>query len=494
MTSSNTPSIDHEKGPMDDQVEKISTHGSHPASISEEHKQYLIAKHGTYELDPLPSMSDDDPLNWPDSFKFLQLGMVAFHGFMGTFMASGIVPSFGKYSEILDKPVPRVSYLTSAQIVLIGTFPMFWVPVMQRYGKRLLLIISVLGTMAFSIGAVFSTDYGTLMAMRCLLAVFVSPGLAVGGAIVKETTFSHQRGSRSGVWAISVNLGTMFGAFLMGFVAEYQNPKYVHVVFACTMFVLAVCYLFLGKETSYNPADLSRNETNRFKQLRFKAIFPENKITIFKFLEPLMFLLKPRVFIPAFGYTMMFMHGNIAMNVEIPQVMVHKFELGPQALGLQFLSFVIGTVIGEVGGYLSDRLVQWGHKNNKGPSFRLWVTHPGYITCIVGLIVFGVQIQNIDHYNVTPLIGCAIAAFGLQIGTSPIIAYCIDLDHTKAVQISLFVTFLRQLFAFIGPFYYPKMFDNLGFAEAYGIMAMLVGVLGWILTSYLQFWEQRHGR
>lgn len=45
--------------------------------------------------------------------------------------------------------------------------------------------------------------------------------------------------------------------------------------------------------------------------------------------------------------------------------MVHKFEFGPQALGLQFLSFIIGTLIGEVGGYLSDKLVQWGHKTTK---------------------------------------------------------------------------------------------------------------------------------
>ncbi|KAG5420440.1 hypothetical protein I9W82_002321 [Candida metapsilosis] len=491
--TSETTSIDHEKG-LSDHLENKDSVESQDISISEEHKQYLIAKHGTYDLRPLPTMSDDDPLNWSNAMKFLQLGMVAFHGFMGTFMASGIVPSYGKYSELLGKPVPRISYLTSAQIVLIGTFPMIWVPLMQRYGKRLLLIISALGTMAFTIGAVFSTDYGTLMAMRCMSAIFVSPGLAVGGAVVKETTFSHQRGSRSGVWAISVNLGTMFGAFLMGFVAEYQHPKYVHVVFSCTMFVLAVCYLFFGKETSFNQVDMSRNEPNRFKQLRFKAIFPEQSIKPLVFLGPLQFLLKPKVFIPAFGYTVMFMHGNIAMNVEIPQVMVQKFEFGPQALGLQFLSFVIGTVIGEVGGYLSDRLVKWGQERNKGPSFRLWVTQPGYITCVVGLIVFGVQMQNIDHYNITPLVGCAIAAFGLQIGTSPIIAYCIDLDHTKAVQISLFVTFLRQLFAFIGPFYYPKMFENLGFAEAYGIMAMLVGFFGWILTSCLHFYESRHGR
>ena len=34
-------------------------------AISREHSDYLLARHGTAELDPLPSMNDADPLNWP---------------------------------------------------------------------------------------------------------------------------------------------------------------------------------------------------------------------------------------------------------------------------------------------------------------------------------------------------------------------------------------------------------------------------------------------
>lgn len=29
------------------------------------HKEYLIARHGTLELDPMPSQDPADPLNWP---------------------------------------------------------------------------------------------------------------------------------------------------------------------------------------------------------------------------------------------------------------------------------------------------------------------------------------------------------------------------------------------------------------------------------------------
>lgn len=35
------------------------------AYLSEEHRQYLLARHGTLALDPVPDMNDADPYNWP---------------------------------------------------------------------------------------------------------------------------------------------------------------------------------------------------------------------------------------------------------------------------------------------------------------------------------------------------------------------------------------------------------------------------------------------
>jgi hypothetical protein len=35
------------------------------AHLSDEHRQYLLARHGTLDLDPLPDMNDADPYNWP---------------------------------------------------------------------------------------------------------------------------------------------------------------------------------------------------------------------------------------------------------------------------------------------------------------------------------------------------------------------------------------------------------------------------------------------
>ena len=35
-------------------------------SLSQEHRQYLLNRHGTLDLDPIPGYGDADPYNWPD--------------------------------------------------------------------------------------------------------------------------------------------------------------------------------------------------------------------------------------------------------------------------------------------------------------------------------------------------------------------------------------------------------------------------------------------
>lgn len=36
-----------------------------PSELSEPHRAYLLQRHGTLDLEPLPSMDPADPYNWP---------------------------------------------------------------------------------------------------------------------------------------------------------------------------------------------------------------------------------------------------------------------------------------------------------------------------------------------------------------------------------------------------------------------------------------------
>lgn len=49
------------------------------ADLPDDHRAYLIARHGTLDLDPLPSADPADPYNWPQWKKTANLACVAFH-------------------------------------------------------------------------------------------------------------------------------------------------------------------------------------------------------------------------------------------------------------------------------------------------------------------------------------------------------------------------------------------------------------------------------
>lgn len=49
------------------------------AGISQEHRNYLLQRHGTLDLEPLPSADPADPYNWPQWKKLANLSCVAFH-------------------------------------------------------------------------------------------------------------------------------------------------------------------------------------------------------------------------------------------------------------------------------------------------------------------------------------------------------------------------------------------------------------------------------
>ena len=163
--------------------------------------------------------------------------------------------------------------------------------------------------------------------------------------------------------------------------------------------------------------------------------------------------------IPAFSYAMIFLFGCVLTTVEVPTLFIPKFDFNPQQLGLQFLSLIIGSLIGEqLSGPLSDfwmnrRTRALGHRPDH--EYRLWLSYGGFMLTIVGMIVFLVQTENAEDlkWNASPIVGVAIAAAGNQIVTTVQITYAVDCFHHSSASVGVFITLVRQTWGFIGPFW-----------------------------------------
>lgn len=180
------------------------------ASLSPEHREYLLARHGTLDLSPLPSMDPADPLNWPYWKKNLNLILIAFHAMMTSFIAAAIIPAFELLSISLDISLTEASYLTSVQIVMLGISPLFWKPISNRYGRRPVWLLSTAGSLICNIGCAESHSYATQMVCRILVAFWISPAMGISSAVVTETFFARERGTKLGIWTLMVTLGYVF--------------------------------------------------------------------------------------------------------------------------------------------------------------------------------------------------------------------------------------------------------------------------------------------
>ncbi|PYH99953.1 MFS transporter [Aspergillus ellipticus CBS 707.79] len=467
--------------------------------LSKAHRDYLMERHGTLELDPIPSMDPADPYNWPSWKTITNLILVAFHACMGTFAAAGIIPAYETIATDFGVTVQDASYLTSIQIAVLGIAPVFWKPLSNRWGRRPIFLISLACSLVCNVGCAESTSYPSTAVCRALQAFFISPASAIGSAVVMETTFKKDRARYMGIWTLLITLGIPSGPFIFGFVTYRLGYQWIYWILAIINGVQFILYLFLGPETRYIGGDHDPNQpawVREYAQLR--RIDP-TPLSFWEFIRPLGMFTQPCVAIPTAAYAMVFCLSNVMTTVEVPNLLQTKFDLNAEQLGLQFLGPIIGSVLGEqLGGVLSDRWMNLRAKKvhrKPEPEHRLWLSYIGFTLCIVGLIVFLVQTQvaKVGHWNVTPIIGIAICAGGNQIVTTVLITYAVDCYHKEAGSVGVFITFVRQIWGFLGPFWYPSMFANVGVAASAGVCAGLIVCVS-VIPILVLHWQGRNWR
>lgn len=465
-------------------------------TLSEEHREYLMRRHGTLDLDPMPSMDPADPYNWKLSKKLVNLLLVAVHAFMGTFMASGVIPAYASMAEDLHVSLQRTSYMTSLQIAVLGGAPLLWKPLSYRFGRRPIFLLSLLCSCVCNIGCAKSPDYASIAACRALVAFFISPAMAIGSAVVTETFFRRERARYLGVWTVMVTLGVPSGPFLLGFVTERVGWRWIFWVLAIANGCQFILYLILGPETRYIPAEAASSPSSVLKReyLSFRRIDP-TPLRIVDFFYPLHLFTNIPVIVATVAYSNTFLFASVMNSVEVPQLLQAKFHLNAEQIGLQFLGLIIGSLLGEqMGGFMSDMWMNFRARRigrRPVPEFRLWLSYVGFLLTIAGMVIFLVCTEQAPNgrWVVSPVIGTAIAAFGNQVITTVLTTYAVDTDPKNADSVGVFINFVRSEWGFIGPFWFPPMFENVGIAKSSGIVTAMVMGAGFIPIA-LVHWQR----
>ncbi|CUM49414.1 uncharacterized protein AC631_05751 [Debaryomyces fabryi] len=471
-----------------------------PQVLTSEHHDFLMKRHGSIQLVPLPSSDPADPLNWSSWKKNYEIILIAFQTFTSTFMSSGLAPAYDSMAEEYGVLPHEASYLTSAQICVLGIFPLFWVPIMNTYGRRPFLTFSVLVCCALNIAGGFCTTYGQQMATRILLALFISTGVSAGSSVVADLSFSHERGKKNGWWSLGLIMGTPGGGFFMGFVQYHVGTKWIFFTFAIMNFIQFILWL-LADETVYARNVETTNARLNKRGLKNWLGFcrqTDKELNWKIFIRPLKQAASFNVSMAVIAASLTFCYANILLVVEMPQTFGVMFDLNAQQLSLHYIALIVGSIIGELlSGHVSDWWMLICYKERGGKRVivdRLWVSYYGFLAVIVGLVVWGVYLNKVEqnHWTISPLIGAAVMAVGNDIVATVLTAFALDSHSEYASDIGLYLNLVRQIYGFIGPFYLTLMIETLSYAGAAGLMIGLMVVFGFGPTALAHLIGLRH--
>ncbi|KAI0851931.1 putative MFS transporter [Daldinia vernicosa] len=422
-------------------------------------------------LFPVPAEDPNDPLQWSNFKKTMILIICSFYSFLANASVIGPSPYIDLWAEEFDISPAVASELISYPNLAFGFGSLIFVPMYLKYGRRPVMLFSLVTFAAGLIGASQCTSFSGLMAARVIHG-FVCEALPV--QLVNDIFFLHERGKRIGYYTVCLCLGT-FASLPAGYMLSgghgWRLFFYVEFAFAVALLILA---FFFVEETSYNrqahaapstpPNELEKEGAREVEKGTQQAdlIVPSRK----SFLETLS------------------LRGRVDSNVPFFTTMIRSFSyfrmrplflllvIGLSALSFSYTFPILITsppynwtvtnsglfAIAAVVGYglavpftsSSDRLAAFFTKRNNGireAEMRLGVMVIPMIVGPAGIVLYGLTAERGLHW-ICFFIGGAMNYWAAYFYFSFTLAYAVDSYYANTSEMLIAMNIGKQIISF----------------------------------------------
>lgn len=435
-------------------------------------------------LFPVPANDPNDPLQWPTWKKRMILFICCAYSFLGNAFLVGPSPYITLYSELFDVTPAEASGLISYPNLAFGFGSLLLVPLYLKFGRRPVMLSSMLFFVVGIVGASQANDFTGLMVAR----VFASFGSGICEAIpvqlVNDIFFLHERGRQIALYSFAICLGAVAPVASSHLLIEpYSWRLFFYVVLAFAATLLVLTFLFV-EESSYDraahqaavpaPSSAYHSEAGEkasqdnlenithvtsaiptrtpfIKTLGFKGRYDPD-VPFFKtIVRSFTYFLVPQVLWVITSFGIYIGLGAFVFNYTAPiKLTSPPYNWSEQSSGLIALATLIGFVLAVPFAPSSDLLAARLTRRNNGireAEMRLPVMLPAMILAPVGLILYGLTCEHNLHW-IGYFIGAALTQWSAYFFFSFALAYAVDSYTSKTAEMLIAMNIGKQAISF----------------------------------------------
>ncbi|KAH7929950.1 MFS general substrate transporter [Leucogyrophana mollusca] len=460
---------------------------------------------GTKVLWPQPADDPNDPQNWSNGRKAVQL-------LIGTLAA--VVPDFDSgigiaalfpLSQQYDTTTGVINDMTSNwSIFLLGWGSILSVMLMRRFGRLPILFWSQVLALAFLIGCAVAPNLGTFTAMRCLTAFFGTCPQVTGLYIVTDIFPFHLQARKLNIWTFGFVVSPFVSPFLFGFLVAKANWRWSYGIGCIYGGIVVLLITFFGEETMYDrtvkPIPKRPTQGLRYrvetligltglKMAKYRppwwevVLCPFNVVWRPHLLSILIF--EASSFALVFGFSCGLNTTNVVFLGSAPPF---GFGYNQTIIAGFYATPIVGVLLGEfTGRFLNDWIMNLSIRRNKGvfeAESRLWACYVAMPLYICGFVTLGAGLQRLSTAAV--IIGWAIAQIAVMVNTVAVYAYCNDCFPKQQGEISALVNLARTLGGFSVAYFQVPWANKSGATETLGVEGAVVVGLAILIVPVVQ--------
>ncbi|KAH3950927.1 hypothetical protein HBI56_087590 [Parastagonospora nodorum] len=475
-----------------------------------------LKRDGDIVLQPQPSDSPNDPLNWSKMRKECIMVLLAFASGVTTALGPMVTPGL---------PLLAMKYKVSPDMAasLIIGFLAFWIGFTTFFtaaganiwGKRPFFVISGVILLATNVWGYYTTSFVSLAVMRVVQGMASAPLETLVTSTVSDMYFVHQRGTRISIWGCMLASGVLLGQTIAGAIIENISFEATFGISALIFIPLLMGIYFFVVETTYTKPRPSATVT--------KDVYPEEKsdatsetisylgsdepketyasqLRLFRgrlndesfwknAWKPVPLIAYPAVLFSTIVYGSYFTWLLVISVLSVSVFSAPPYALGPAQIGLTNLPLLVVGLLGSpLSGWASDAIAKFMARRNNGvfePEFRLVLMIPATIFATIGFVGFGMSAQQ-GVPIVWPVVFMSIHSLSVPFASTASLTYVIDCHPKDANQAFVTINFTKAVFTFVATTYANGWMAHVGPQTVFGtITGVNLAICGLTIPAYV---------